>query len=158
MRLGQGADGLTLANVHVSYTPASLKAGRVNAVRLDGLHLACSYDGERFRLPVLDMLPASEKRRGGSRERARSGPASGPADPARRCPWTARSTAGPWAVPVNAEITPGETVTFTAELAPRDQAVHVEGALGPTLDALSLTVHGGRAESGRVQRFPAPAS
>jgi hypothetical protein len=139
VRLGQGADGLTLANVHVTYSPASLRAGRVNAVRLDGLHLACSYDGERFRLPILDMLPASSDDEG----TAKGAPV--PALPLDTltlrgavldCEVLGRAVS----VPVNAEITPGETVAFVAELAPRDQSVHVEGVLGPTLDDLSLTV------------------
>ncbi|WP_319581604.1 YdbH domain-containing protein [uncultured Pseudodesulfovibrio sp.] len=138
VRLGDKADGLTLANVHVSYTPASLKAGRVNAVRLDGLHLACSFDGERFRLPVLDMLPASN-----NDDTAQNAPV--PALPLNKltlrdalldCEIMGRTVT----VPINADITPGETVGFSADLTPRDQPVHVEGTLGPTLNDLSLAV------------------
>ncbi|OIQ50542.1 Dicarboxylate transport [Pseudodesulfovibrio hydrargyri] len=139
VRLGDGADALTLANVHVSYTPASLRAGRVDAVRLDGLHLACSYDGERFRLPVLDMLPAS----GGGEGTAEG--STVPMPPLSRltlrgavldCEIMGRTVS----VPVNAEISPGEAVSFIAELTPRDQIVRVEGTLSPTLDDLSFTV------------------
>jgi hypothetical protein len=139
VRLGKVADRLTLANVHVTYTPASLKAGRVNAVRLDGLHLACSWDGERFRLPILDMLPTASKGDG----TAKGAPV--PAlpldtltlrDAVLDCQVMGRSVS----VPIDAEITPGETVSFKAVLTPRDQTVHVEGVLGPTLDDLLLTV------------------
>ncbi|MEZ7196978.1 intermembrane phospholipid transport protein YdbH family protein [Pseudodesulfovibrio karagichevae] len=139
VRLGEGADGLTLANVHVTYSPTSLRAGRVNAVRLDGLHLACSYDGKRFRLPILNMLPASNE----GEDSVKGAPV--PAlpldtltlrDAVLDCEILGRSVS----VPVNAEITPGKTVSFKAELMPRDQAVRVTGALGPTLDDLSLTV------------------
>lgn len=138
VRLGDGAGALTLANVHVSYTPASLKAGRVDAVRLDGLRLACSFDGERFRLPALDMLPASGD--GGTAEDATI-----PALPldgltlrgaVLDCEIMGRSVS----IPVNAEITPGRTVAFQAVLTPRDQPVRVDGVFGPTLDELSLTV------------------
>jgi hypothetical protein len=155
VRLGDGVDALTLANVHVSYTPDSLRAGRVDAVRLDGLRLACFFDGERFRLPVLDMLPASGD--GGTAEGAAI-----PALPLDRltlrgavldCEIMGRAVS----VPVDAEITPGETVSFTAELAPRDQAVHVEGVLGPSLDDLSLTVNADALRVGAFSDFlPVP--
>jgi hypothetical protein len=138
VRLGEGADGLTLANVHVTYTPASLRAGRVDAVRLDGLHLTCSYDGERFRLPILDMLPAT----GSGAEPA--GEAAVPALPLDRltlraaildCEIMGRSVA----VPVDADVAPGEIISFSAELTPRDQTVHMEGTFNPTLDVLTLS-------------------
>jgi hypothetical protein len=139
VRLGDGPDGLTLANVHVTYTPASLKAGRVNEVRLDGLHLACSFDGQRFRLPVLDLLPAS----GDGADQTDS------AAPVPTLPFVRLTLRGAVlnadilgrtvSVPVDAEITPGETVAFEADLTPRDQSIRVTGTLGPTLDELSLT-------------------
>jgi hypothetical protein len=139
VRLGEGAGGLRLANVHVTYTPASLREGRVHAVRLDGLHLACSWDGERFRLPILDMLPASDKGDGTAKN------ASVPALPLdtltlRNAVLDCEVMDRAVSVPVNAEVTPGETMAFVAELAPRDQSVHMEGVLGPALDDLSLTV------------------
>ncbi|MGE4194669.1 MAG: YdbH domain-containing protein [Pseudodesulfovibrio sp.] len=137
VRLGEGADGLTLANVHVTYTPASLRAGRVDAVRLDGLHLGCSWDGERFRLPVLDMLPASQD----GAETETAVPAL-PLDTLtlRDAILDCEIMGRPVSVPVDAEITPGRTVAFKAVLTPRDQAVRVTGSLGPSLDDLSLAV------------------
>ena len=137
VRIGDGADALTLANVHVGYTPASLKMGRVNAVRLDGLRLSCSYDGERFRLPVLDMLPKSE----GGGEAGKAIPAL-PLDSVvlRDSVLDCEVMGRRLSVPLNAEITPGENVVFEATLTPRDQAVRVTGQLGPTLDDLSIKV------------------
>ncbi|EGB16046.1 hypothetical protein DND132_2843 [Pseudodesulfovibrio mercurii] len=145
VRLGSGTDGLTLANVHVTYTPALLKAGRVHAVRLDGLRLACSWDGERFRMPVLDLLPASDGgAKGGTASEAQGGAAipSLPLDSLtlRDAVLDGEFLGRRLAVPVDAEITPGETLAFRADLAPRDQVVHVEGSLGPTLNDLSLTL------------------
>lgn len=156
VRLGEGVNGLRLANVHVTYTPASLRAGRVEAVRLDGLHLSCSYDGDRFRLPILDMLPASESGEGTGQD------APVPALPLERltlrgavldCDIMGRSIS----VPVNADISPNKAVTFTAELTPRDQTVHVEGSLTPTLDDLSLTITADALQVGAFSDFlPVP--
>ncbi|WP_207261986.1 YdbH domain-containing protein [Desulfovibrio sp. Huiquan2017] len=139
VRLGTGAKGLTLANVHVTYTPASLKAGRVLAVRLDGLRLACSWDGERFSLPVLDMLPQS-----GDGASA-AGEASVPALPLdtlilRDAVLDGEFLGRKMAVPCNAEITPGQSLAFSADLTPRDQSIRVRGTLGPAPGDLSLSV------------------
>ncbi|MCJ2164357.1 MULTISPECIES: YdbH domain-containing protein [unclassified Pseudodesulfovibrio] len=136
VQLGYGNKGLRLANVHVTYTPASLKLGRVNSVELDGVSLSCAYDGKTFTLPILDLLPESE------------GDPSDNAIPELPldtlvirestlfCDLGDRSLS----IPFSADIGPGESLDFTATLRPRDQMISVTGTLGPTLDDLALTV------------------
>ncbi|WP_272701456.1 intermembrane phospholipid transport protein YdbH family protein [Desulfovibrio sp. Fe33] len=149
VRLGDGENGLSLANVHITYTPASLKMGRVNEVRLDGLRLSCSFDGERFHMPALDMLPESD---GGTPKDAAPAIPGLPLDSltlrnaVMRCVVLGRTVS----VPLEAEITPGDTVTFRADLTPRDQSIHLEGALGPTLNDLTLKL---KADALRVEAF-----
>lgn len=140
VRLGDGAGALTLSNVHVTYTPASLKAGRVNSVRLDGLRFTCSYEDGKFTLPVLDMLPASQ---GDGADADKTIPVV-PLDrvvirdSVLDCVIEGRVVS----VPFDAEVTPGESIGFSGEIRPRDQRLRLDGVLGPTLDDLSLKVTG----------------
>lgn len=140
VRLGDGAGALTLSNVHVTYTPASLKAGRVNSVRLDGLRFACSYEDGKFTLPVLDMLPASREDGGNSDKTIPAVPLDRVMirDSVLDCVIEGRVVS----VPFDAEVTPGESIEFSGDIRPRDQRVRMEGVLGPTLDDLSLKVTG----------------
>ena len=132
-----GEDGPRLSNVHVTYTPASLKAGRVNSVELDGINLSCAYDGETFSLPVLDLLPKSEKTDESAALPALPLDAVVIRDSVLRC--DLRGTAV--SVPFSARITPGSSsFGFEAELTPRDQAIKASGSLGPTANDLKLAV------------------
>jgi hypothetical protein len=149
VRLGNGENGLVLTNVHVTYTPASLKMGRVNEVRLDGLRMSCAWDGKRFHMPVLDMLPKSDN----EANKDSGGPIPDlPLDSltlrnaVMRCVILGRTVS----VPLNAEIMPGDIVTFRADLTPRDQSIHLKGTLGPTFNDLSFKA---KADALRVGAF-----
>lgn len=135
VRLG-GGDGVRLSNVHVTYTPASLKAGRVHSVELDGVSLSCSWDGEKFDLPVLGLLPQSEDN---------AGPAELPElpldaivvrDSVLRCDIKGTELS----VPFSARLRPGDSYGFEGVLRPRDQEVAVTGSLGPTANDLRLAL------------------
>jgi hypothetical protein len=133
VRLG-GEDGMRLSNVHVTYTPASLKAGRVNSMELDGISLSCSWDGERFDLPVLGLLPQSEEN---------AGPAELPELPLneiiiRDSVLLCDIEGTRLSIPFSARLKPGESYDFEGTLRPRDQDISVTGTLGPTANDLSL--------------------
>jgi hypothetical protein len=146
VRLGDGAGALTLANVHVTYTPASLKAGRVTSVRLDGLRFACSYAGGEFRLPVLDLLPSSENDGAGAVKSIPPLPLDRVVirDSVLDCTVEGRAVS----IPFDAEVTPGESIEFSGEVRPRDQRLRLDGVVGPTLDDLSLKITGGAVRLG----------
>lgn len=135
VRLGQGKESLRIGNVHVTYTPTGLKAGRVDTVTLEGLTLSCGFDGEKFLLPVLDMLPPSQA----------SGETSSALPEIPLSEVTIRDAlldcdiiGSHLSVPVNVRLTPGDTLAFDATLTPRDQAITVTGELGPTINDLRL--------------------
>ncbi|MDD3312545.1 YdbH domain-containing protein [Pseudodesulfovibrio sp.] len=136
VRLGDEADGLRLANVHVTYTPASLKLGRVHAVILDGASLSVAYDGKGFACPALDRLPKSDN--GGSSGDLPDLPFDTLTlrDATLHCLIDGRALSAPF----SADIEPGRTLHFSGRLRPRDQAVEVEGDLGPTWNDLALVV------------------
>ncbi|QGY38957.1 hypothetical protein GM415_02000 [Pseudodesulfovibrio cashew] len=136
VRLGPEDGGVRLANVHVTYTPASLKQGRVNAVILDGVVLGCAWDGEKFTLPAMDLIPASE---GGNEYR------SLPELPLSRleirdsrleCAIEGKG----FTLPFSVTVTPGDRLEFQGKVIPRDQTVRFKGTLGPTLDDLTANV------------------
>ena len=155
VRLGNETDGIRLANVHVTYTPASLRQRRVHAVILDGVSLAAVCEGGNVSLPVLALLPASGQ--GGQADTLQDLPFDTLTlrDSVLRCRIEGRDLS----VPFSANITPGDTLHFSGSLLPRDQRVEVEGDLGPGLNDLALNV---RAASFRLGAFadflPRPVS
>ncbi len=135
VRLGSAKDGLVIDNVQVTYTPASLKMKRVNSITLNGVTLTCSYDGETFSLPLMNMLPTS----GDSSDKSIP---TLPFDSLAITDAVLHSTiqGKQLAIPFAVEITPSEHLSFSTTLTPRDQEITVTGKLGPTIDDLSLEV------------------
>ncbi|WP_419787032.1 intermembrane phospholipid transport protein YdbH family protein [Pseudodesulfovibrio sp.] len=155
VQLGDETEGLRLANVHITYTPASLKLGRVNSVMLDGAMLTAVYDGKNFSLPVLALLPASE---GGD---SKNGLPDLPFDTLtlRDASLLCRIDGKNLSVPFSAVVTPGNTLHFTGSLRPRDQEIAVEGDLGPTLNDLAVKVRTSTFRLGAFADFlPRPIS
>ena len=155
VRLGDETDGLLLANVHVTYTPASLRLGRVHAVILDGASLAGVYDGEKFSLPVFDLLPVS------GRSGAQGDRPDLPfdiltlRDAILRCRIGGQNVS----VPFSADIRQEEALHFSGRLHPRDQTVEVEGSLGPTMNDLAMNVRAKAFRLGAIaDLLPRPVS
>ncbi|MFH1913713.1 MAG: YdbH domain-containing protein [Pseudomonadota bacterium] len=139
---GDAADGLRLESVRVTYTPASLRLGRVHRVIIRGAALTGSHDGQTFHLPLLDLLPAAEKN-------AQAGKSPLPDLPLDALvienstltldlPDTRLSI--PFAATVALPDEVGDTLRVAATLRLRDQPVAVTADLGPTLDDLTLTI------------------
>ncbi|MDC0336397.1 YdbH domain-containing protein [Pseudodesulfovibrio sp.] len=135
VRLGAEDTGLKLRNVHVTYTPASLRMGRVNEVVLDGVSLRCEYDGESFKLPIMDLLPTSEDGKSTSKALPDL-----PLDSIviqnsiLLCVIEGKDISIPFA----ATITPGESYVIDGRLTPRDQSIVISATLGPTMDDLAI--------------------
>ncbi|MBG0788907.1 MAG: YdbH domain-containing protein [Desulfovibrionaceae bacterium] len=152
VRLG-GEDGVRLYNVHVTYTPASLRMGRVNSVELDGINLSCAFDGKKFSLPVLDLLPKSEGDAGSGGLPALPLESIVIRDAVIHCDIKGTRLS----VPFSARVTPGKSYGFSASLTPRDQRVDVSGTLGPTADDLAVELVAEGFSLGAVNDFlPAP--
>lgn len=139
---GDPADGLRLESVRVTYTPASLRLGRVNRVVVRGAAVACSYDDRGFRLPLLDLLPEGEQ----------AGPTAGRELPALPLDElvvedsivTLDLSGTRLHIPFSATVvppgdTPGDPLRTTASLRLRDQPVSVAADVGPTMDNLNLS-------------------
>ena len=146
VRLGEGDDGVWLANVHVTYTPASLKRGRIHTVILDGVSLSAVFDGKDFSLPILDQLPAT------AQSKTQNVPPDLPFDilTLRDAVLLCRINGQDLSVPFSADIEPGENPHFSGQLHPRDQTVEVAGNLALSTNDLSLEV---RAKALRVGAF-----
>ena len=154
VRLG-GKDGMRLSNVHVTYTPASLRMGRVNSVELDGVSLSCAWDGETFTLPALDMLPKSEGDADSAELPALPLDEIVIRDSVLRC--DIRGTT--LSVPFSARLEPGDSYEFEAALMPRDQKIDVTGSLGPTTNDLRLSLSAVNFRLGAVNDvLPVPVS
>lgn len=139
---GDPDNGLRLESVRVTYTPASLRLGRVNRVVIRGVSLTGSHDGQTFHLPLLDLLPAS-----GSD--TRTGKNSLPALPFDQLViedsiLTVDTPAARLFIPFAATATPpeapGDPLRVTTALRVRDQDISISADLGPTLDDLALTL------------------
>lgn len=139
---GDPGDGLRLESVRVTYTPASLKLGRVNQVVIRGVSLTGSHDGQTVRLPLLDLLPTAESD-------ATEGKKSLPALPFDQLViedsiLTVDTPAARLFIPFAATATPpeapGDPLRVTMALRVRDQDISIRADLGPTLDDLALTV------------------
>ncbi|BCS89537.1 intermembrane phospholipid transport protein YdbH family protein [Pseudodesulfovibrio sediminis] len=156
VQIGEGNNSVRLANVHVTYTPASLKQGQVNSVELDGVTLSCQYDGTTLIIPALDLLPQSQ------------GDASAnnaiPDLPFERLVLRDSTLhcdikGEPLSIPFSATISPGTVLDFQVDLSLRDQAVEVTGSLGPTLDDLGIRLVTPRFRLGALADFmPIPIS
>lgn len=135
VRLGN-EDGVRLSNVHVTYTPASLKMGRVHSVELDGISLSCAFDGKTFSLPVLDLLPKTE---GGGSDELPALPLDEIVirDSVLRCDIKGTRLS----IPFSAHLTPGTaSFDFESVIMPRDQKIELTGSLGPTSHDLKLAL------------------
>ncbi|MCG2732201.1 intermembrane phospholipid transport protein YdbH family protein [Pseudodesulfovibrio aespoeensis] len=139
---GDPDDGLRLESVRVTYTPASLRLGRVHRVVIRGVSLAGSHDGQTFRLPLLDLFQAAESG-------AKAGKTPLPVLPFDQLViedsiLTLDTPAARLFIPFAATVTPpgapGEPMRVTAALRVRDQDISISADLGPTLDDLTLTV------------------
>jgi len=138
VRLGEATNGLTLNNVRVEYTPASLKQKRVTAVIIQGLRLHCSYGPQGLRIPVLDAL----RLQGDDSPEEKKLPLL-PFDrlELRHSLLDATVNDIPLAVPVEAFAEPKEnTVPFKLKLRPRDQTIDVDGVYASAPNTLSLQV------------------
>lgn len=134
VRLGPEQRGMQIDTIHLTYTPASLKLGRINTVTIEGMTLDCAYDGKQLSLPLLEFLPSSE-----DTDADRTLPLF-PLDTIRvenavlRCSLPERTVR----VPFEVSATPGKKIQFEGGLTPRDQQIRVAGTIGPTSDDLSL--------------------
>jgi len=135
IRLGSEDGGLQLANVHITYTPASLKQGRVNSVEIQGVSLSCFYANGQFKLPALDLLPKTD-----NSEAQTKGLPSLPLDSltVKESVLHCSVEGKQFSIPFSATITPGNTIEFEATLTPRDQRLTIAGKLGPTIDNLTV--------------------
>lgn len=150
-----GKDGMRLSNVHVTYTPALLRMGRVNSVELDGVSLSCTWDGETFTLPVLDLLPKSEGDAGSSELPVLPLDEIVIRDSVLRCDIQGTKLS----VPFSARLDPGNPYEFEAVLMPRDQKINVTGSLGPTTNDLQLALSAEGFRLGAVNDvLPVPVS
>lgn len=139
---GDPADGLRLESVRVTYTPASLKLGRVHRVVIRGAALTASHDGQNFRLPLLDLLPATEKN-------PQAGKAPLPDLPLDELV-IENSTLTldlpgvrlfiPFAATVVLPDEVGDSLRVAATLRVRDQPVAVAAELGPAMDDVTMTM------------------
>lgn len=136
VQLGDGERSLRISNVHVTYTPTSLKLGRVSSVELDGVSLLCAWDGSSFSLPVLDLLPKSEEKSETSDLPVLPLDSLVIRDASLRCDIDGTQLT----IPFSARIRPGATFDFEATLTPRDQEVALTGSLGPTTNDLELSL------------------
>lgn len=135
VRLGAEDGGLKLSNVHVTYTPASLKTGRVKQVILEGVSLSCIYDGTSFTVPILDLLPKSDSATGtDSALPVLPFDSLVVRDSTLFCSIEGKS----FSIPFSATVTPGEPLRVTGMLLPRDQEVRFSGELGPTANDLRV--------------------
>jgi hypothetical protein len=148
VQLGPEGQGMRLESVRVTYTPASLKLGRVNQIVIRGAAIPCSLDGTTFRLPILDALAAAKAP---GEPKAATGPGALPALPfdelvIEDSAVTLTRDGTPLSIPFAATVTPGDPLRVSASLSVRDQRVELEASLGPTLDdlALSATTRGFR--------------
>jgi hypothetical protein len=157
VRLGSKKDGLRLGNVHVSYTPLSLKKGRVNQVVLDGVSLNCSYNDQTLTLPVLDLLPPSNNTPAATKDTLPVLPFDSMIikDSVLLCNLNGKSLS----IPFSATITPGKTIHFSGLLQPRDQRIALSAELGPSRNDLSLKLAATDLLLGALGDFmPIPAS
>nr|WP_321512912.1 YdbH domain-containing protein [uncultured Pseudodesulfovibrio sp.] len=138
VHIGNGVRTLKLSNVHVTYTPASLKRKRIDTVLLDGLSLTCSFENGKFTLPLLDLLPKSQ-----DNSTSDSAIPDIPFDELliQNSILCCTIDGKPLSIPFEATITPGETVQFDLRLRPRDQTISISGKLGPTLNDLLFTAN-----------------
>nr|WP_287412361.1 YdbH domain-containing protein [Pseudodesulfovibrio sp.] len=138
VQVGEDADALRLSNIHLTYTPASLKLKRIDTVVLDGVNVACSYENGELTLPVLDLLPKSE-----SNDEAGNTIPDMPFDELviQNSILHCTIDGKPISIPFDAAITPDKIIQFNIRLRPRDQMMVVSGKLGPTLDDLSFAVN-----------------
>lgn len=136
VRIGPKDGGLRLDNVRVEYTPASLRAGRVDRVIVSGAVLDARLEGNVFSLPLLDLLPKSDE--AGSPGPVPELPLEEIAlrDSRLRLDWDGRTLD----IPFSADITPGAVLNFSSTLTLRDQPVAVSGSLGPTMDNLAVSL------------------
>ncbi|WP_147819031.1 intermembrane phospholipid transport protein YdbH family protein [Salidesulfovibrio onnuriiensis] len=138
VQLGERANGLRLSNVRVEYTPASLKAKRVNAVVIEGIQLHCQYGAQGLRIPLLESLNLAT---GSSGEQSSLLP----------LPFDQLVLGGAMldlelegrslAIPLMASVEPGDTsIRFLARLRPRDQHIELDGVYTPGPETLSVQV------------------
>lgn len=155
VQLGEGSEAVRVDNVHLSYTPASLKQRRINSVTLDGVTMGCAWKDGQLSIPALGMLPVSE---------SDSDDATLPQLPfdeliVNSSILTVETDGKVLSIPFDAVFTPGEPYTFAAHVRPRDQLVDISGTLGPTSDDLRLAIATKRFYLGAFADFlPAPVN
>ncbi|WP_319468841.1 YdbH domain-containing protein [uncultured Pseudodesulfovibrio sp.] len=135
VRIGSEEDGLRVNNVQVSYSPASLKAERVDSITVSGLEIDAEYDGKSFVLPLLDLLPKGEDDAAGS---------GGLPD----LPFGTLVIEDSFlffdylgtrlVLPFSATVTPGRGLSFAGDVRLRDQLLTFSGALGPAGKKLAV--------------------
>jgi len=139
---GDPADGLRIESVRVTYTPASLKLGRVHGLVIRGAATTATHDGASLHLPLLDMLPATEE------------PEQGRDNSLPDLPFdhlviedsllTLELPDTRLSIPFSVTLTPpdeaGDPLRLAAALRLRDQPVAVTASLGPTPNDLTLSV------------------
>ncbi len=135
--LGSKENGFELANVHIEYTPASLKMERVQTVVVTGLSLHGSYENGLFDIPALAMFSASGK----------TGDSSIPVLPMdslliRNSSLILAVKGKSLTLPFSAEITQDEYIRFIGTIAPRDQTITLSGSMGPTTHDLAVDISG----------------
>jgi hypothetical protein len=135
------APPLRLEGVHLAYTPASLRLGRVSRVVVRGARLTAAYDGRTLTLPILALLPATSTDAGEPIPEARPVPTL-PFDElvVEDSALTVDVQGHNLTIPFAATVTPGSPLRVAGALRLRDQTVNVSGSLGPTLNNLALTV------------------
>lgn len=140
VRIGSQGNGLRLNNVRVEYTPASLRAGRVNRVLISGAVLDARFDGTTFALPILDLLKTdnSTGSKGDTGQPVPELPLEALVlhDASLRLDYQGRVLL----IPFSATVTPGRDLRVEGSLSLRDQPLNFSGILGPTLDDLSLNL------------------
>lgn len=138
VRLGHASQGLTLSNVRVEYTPASLKQKRVNAVVIEGLRLHASYGPEGLHIPLLDSFQTGN---GNSAEKGSFPPIPFERLELRHSVLDATIDGMPLSIPLEGRINPKQKdISFSFELRPRDQRVDLRGGYAPGSGAVTLSV------------------
>lgn len=148
VQLGAKGQGVRLNSVTVSYTPTSLRAGRVRSIVVHGLSLDCFYAGERLHLPLLDMILAGK---------------TGEESPDRALPDLPFDTLhiedsmlyfngqhGVLAIPFTLTVTPGDPIEFEGTLRVRDQQIRFTALQGPKVDQFRITVDGNKFRLGSL--------
>jgi len=135
--IGSKGTGIKLNNVSASYTPASLRQGRVNLLLVHGISLDCSYDGKTFTLPIADMIVSEDTHDSHTPGMIPELPFDELLiqDSTLHVDFLGRHMV----IPFSMTVTPGEFIDFSGTLHLRDQAIGFTARQGPSIKEFSLT-------------------